>query len=126
MFPFRSHLDWHRAGAVGHTVAVADHAEPLLDDADRATLRERRDAYAAWARVRTALLVFLVAGTVLAAAGGLVAAFGLAHIAGPLAAATGSIAGLLSIGYALVNRHVLRIQVDIWGLLALAALRRKA
>lgn len=124
MFPFRSRADWYRKGSVGHTVAFADQAAPLLDDADAATLRDRRDAYAVWSRVRAVLLGLLLVGTLATAASGLIAAFRLSTLAAPLAAVTASFAGLLSVAVALVNRHVSRLQANIWGVLALAALRR--
>ncbi|MEK6985698.1 MAG: hypothetical protein AABX89_04880 [Candidatus Thermoplasmatota archaeon] len=124
MFPFHSRADWYRKGSVGHTVAVADQATLLLNETDAATLHERRDAYATWARVRAVLFGLLLVGTVATAASGLVAALRLTTLATPLAAITASLAGLLSVAFALVNRHVNRLEANIWGVLALAALRR--
>ncbi len=124
MFPFQSKAAWWRGGRVAHTAAIADLAAPLLHGTERSLLVERAQAYARWAVTSSILLAFLLVGTITTAATSIVAALGLGPIAGPLAAAAGSLAGIVSIAYALVNRHVNGLEADVWGVMTLAALRR--
>lgn len=123
MFPFTTRAAWLRSGASGHLDAIAGLAEPMLSGDEWAVLVARRRAHRRWSQVAGVLLSLLLVGGLAATASGLVAAFGLAAVASPLIASIVGLAGLLGLSYAVTTWHINRLQADLWGILAIAALR---
>jgi hypothetical protein len=126
MFPFPTRSAWLRSTASAHTSAVAKLAEPLLDGDEKTILHDRARAYGRWTTVATILLAILLTGSLVAASAGLLAALQLTSVGALFAAWAGSVAGAATLAYTLVQLHVRRLEVDMWGVLAVAALRRTA